>query len=262
MANPRLTVEAPVTAPGSWPAGILAYTENVHDVTRPTGVEYLAEVTCGPAGFAPGLCAPVAPIDPDDTKSFGEVGFPVGADPFVVYRGVECYLDASDDYTAIARRALEGGESYAVESAVFTLILDEVTETVGTGTVIQVLSALEAYAAQNIAEQPYLHVNLLGLNSLVKEGLVIRQADGTLQTYAGTKVVAGGGYGLTEATATTFDAFITGPVHLWRADYLLNRAVNIVTNLQRALAERVYTVTTACPPARGTATVPATTQEP
>lgn len=252
----RIAVEAPEFAPVNRTAGLLSYTENIHENIRPSGVSYLSTSVCGPVGYAPGLCSPQAAVPVDTEKTETEWLGHINGDPFAVYRMVGCYLDGSDDYKDIATRSLAATEGFAVEAAVYSLILTAEPEQIGTGTVVQVVAALEQWAAGHIPAQHYLHVTNLGLNAMASKGLVIRQPDGTLQTLVGSKIVVGSGYEADDVDAATFEAFISGPIHLWRGDYIVTSAVNLPSNHQSALAERVYTATTECAPARGVASVP------
>jgi len=250
-----LAVEAPDIAPAT---GGLLSVANVVDGDRRVGfgVAYSNEGLCGLPKDLPAGCFNDGPVAGNPAKSFD--GFAdVTAPSFGIYKGVECWLDGSNDYTATATKALQLGESYAVAKALATKVLD-VSPTIilpATNDPVVAFAAAEQWAGVNYSGQAVIHVTRYGATILASLGLLVRNLDGSLETWLGTKVSADAGY--TSGETTTFNIWVTGQVNLWRTPIIVNSAPNTNLNKGRAIAERLYSATVDC--MRGKVVATATT---
>jgi len=194
-----------------------------------------------------------APTDGSD-KVFDPVEFVEGVE-FVVYRGIESALLVSADPESIAKAAFTAGESYAVESAVQSLILNteavDITPTPGTPVTDarQALGLLEQWASENYYGRPLIHGNRFAVG-LIPELQV--SASFELHTIHGTPIANGGGYsadgpGVANAAAGTAWLYISGQVNLWAGKLNVLEGPSLKANRDFALAERPYAATVSGP---------------
>jgi hypothetical protein len=251
-------IEAPAVAPAA--GGLYAVAE-VRDNADPhigaSGVTYLSE-NCGVASSLEDPACLTA--DDRATKTFGEIDV-IAADPFGVYKGVECTYMGDDD-SDWARRGLELTEHIAVEQALPGLLFAGATDITPTpGAALEVgagIAQLEGWAGANYGGTPVLHMDrtvaALGLGSQV----LMNDLNYTITTKQGALVANGGGYygmvGPTGAPADEGEAwiYITGAVVVTRTPVFTTRVIPGTDadggrlNLQRALAERMIAVTAEC----------------
>jgi hypothetical protein len=187
MTN-KLYVEAPAVDPsigGLLPLANVITTDA--DRAAYLGVTHL-DVLSGHSRFAP--------TDGSD-KVFDQTEYIDGVE-FVVYRGIESSLLVSADPESIAKAAFTAGESYAVESAVQSKILnlEAVDITPVPGTPVKDLRAalglLEQFIASNYTGRPLIHGNKFAV-ALIHEAKVSDSFD--LHTIQGTPIANGAGYG-------------------------------------------------------------------
>lgn len=242
-----VTVEAPQFAPAT---GGLLSVANVVDGDRRLGmgVTYDDQGLCGLPSPLPEGCWVTGPAE--QTKAFDGLGDPVEAPSFGIYKGVECWLSGDDNFEGTAAKSLGLGESYAVASALRATILDVAPDTILAGSAndpVLALAAAEQYLGANYSGVGVIHVSKYGATILAHLGLLVRNLDGSLETWLGTSVSADAGYtdGLTAET-TTFTIWASGQVNLWRTPVIVNNAPRTDLNKGRAIAERLYSATVEC----------------
>lgn len=238
-----LAVEAPDFAPAT--GGVLSVA-NINDGDRRFGfgVAYSNEGLCGLPSELPEGCFNVGP--PIGAGKVFDGFADVEAEAFGIYKGVECWLDGSNDYTETATKALTLGESYAVAHALRTLVLDvsPVIILPSTNDPVVAFAAAEQYAGEHYSGVATIHVTRYGATILASLGLLVRNLDGSLETWLGTKVSADAGYISNETDA--FNIWVSGQVNLWRTPIIVNQAPNTTLNKGRAIAERLYSATVDC----------------
>lgn len=246
MATPKFTIEVPETAaPRPHSLTAVASVTAVPDRVAFSGVEYIDDIACGLPGFAPNLCSPdiAALVAPGTEKQFSGIDTTEG-DRFGLYAGVECYLGAFTDYEQRAVRTLERGQSFGVEKAAHFTIF-EGAEDLGTAVPPVIgLALLEQYAGAHYGGRPTIHLTPWAATVLAHCG-VIERYDGELVTKIGSQVIVGSGYDQA-LTGTTSEMFATGAVHLFHGNITTVSAPAAATNRERALAERVYSLTAEC----------------
>lgn len=251
-------IEAPTVAPAA--GGLYAVAE-VRDNADPhigaSGVTYLSE-NCGVASSLEDPACLTA--DARATKTFGEIDV-IAADPFGVYKGVECTYMGDDD-SDWARRGLELTEHIAVEQALPALLFagaTDLTPSPGTPlTVTQGIALLEGWAGANYGGTPVLHMDRQVAAIGLAETVLINDLNYTITTKQGSLVANGGGYldmadpsGAAPAAGEAW-IYITGAVVVTRTPVFTTRVVPGTDadggrlNLQRALAERMIAVTAEC----------------
>lgn len=247
-------IEAPAVAPA---AGGLYAVATIRDNADPhigvSGVTYLSE-NCG---VASSLDDPACLTAEDRaTKTFGDIDV-IAADPFAVYKGVEC-TSMGDDDSDWARRGLELTEHIAVEQALPDLLFagaTDLTPAPGTPlTVAQGIALLEGWAGANYGGTPVLHMDRQVASIGLAETSLINDLDFTITTKQGALVANGGGY--LDMADPSGDApaageawiYVTGAVTVSRTSVIVNRVLGASqhVNLQRALAERMIAVTAEC----------------
>jgi hypothetical protein len=110
---------------------------------------------------------------------------------------------------------------------------------------------LEQYLALEIPGQGYIYMGPAAATYAVNNHLLIRNLDGTLETYLGTPVVV-----LTEPSQAG-TVWASGPVNLWRGPVEVHDAPAWTLNMGRALAERLYSLSIECGAWKTTFTPPA-----
>lgn len=175
---------------------------------------------------------------------------------FQTYRGIEDALLLGEDPAALARDAFSADESFAVETAVQSLLLNpgavDLTPVAGTGVTKPkvALGLLEQWIAQNYSGKAYLHTNRLGAELLFDRS----GSDNPLVTVNGTPVISGAGYTAAGPGALTADAneawvYITGQINLWQGSLNVQGAPLTKANRSYGLAERAYAATNSGPTA-------------
>lgn len=188
----------------------------------------------------------------------------VTGDPFAVYKLVECGAVGTVDIGAQARRALELGESVAVERMLATRELGGAASEVGQNQPRppeDAIALLEQAWVANYGTQPVIHMTRDVAVIACAHRALYREGTG-LYTCLGSPVVAGAGYELSDGmrlnntTDNSTDyaggpegwVYATGPVVLRRSPVQVNNVIQTDTNTVSALAERVYVATVECGP--------------
>lgn len=185
---------------------------------------------CGPARALPGPC-----VDETPPNKQSERGVPlVTAEPFVVYKGIECSAPSMTDPVLRDRvtselalgesraaeavfwdGAVEGGVA-AVEpnlsSSVVPLASDPLTAT-------GAFAVLESAMGDCYGGDAYIHVPKGALAAMAERGYIVRDGN-RLRTLAGSIVVVGAGYPGTDPDGDADDGvawvYATGTVFVWR----------------------------------------------
>jgi hypothetical protein len=198
-----------------------------------------------------------------------------GATPFTAYAKFDCSLAGMDDALKIANDALAQSESWQVERAFWTGIVDgrsvvfphlaataslfdaqgielqDPTSIVVTGAAVDVatgLGLLEAALADCYNGVGVIHIPVKLLPTLQAWGLVVAQS-GKLKTLNGNLVAVGGGYpgsspsGVNPAAGEAW-MYATGAVFMYRGDVQVPSdkvsSINRTTNTREMIAERTY----------------------
>lgn len=202
------------------------------------GVEWESQA-CATVKETTGLCidSETPALTPDDYCSISQY------DPFTLYvyndQSVPGRTLAQAEQNAIAR--LTAGEQEAAEAHLWTQIttaaapvtdLTAYTVKYGLGWVEQELA--EAYGGAGV-----IHMNRL--TSILLQDM-LRVEGGRLVTYAGTPVIAGGGYDRIAGTAPTTTTIIgTGPVIMYRGEIdTRENAIDRSINSHSIIAQRDY----------------------
>lgn len=197
---------------------------------------------------------PVYPIF-SGTKTFDSLEW-VQGEPFMLYKGIECYLDDWASYETKARRALELGKGFGVESRLWELLgrtgvpLDEADGTSRNDRIVSAIAALENYAALNYAGVPLIHIPRYAMVYLAAAG-VLADGPAPVHTHNGSLIVAGAGYGVTSGALpggddTVFAMAITGQVVMVDGDVTVSEAPAPEYNRAVALAEQGAALVVEC----------------
>lgn len=198
-----------------------------------------------------------------------------GATPFTAYAKFDCALVGMDDALKIATDALAQSESYQVERAFWTGLVDDRTiafphlaanadvldaqgielqsaaSTVVTGAAIDVVSALgllEGALADCYNGVGVIHVPVKLLPTLQFHNLVTAQ-NGKLRTLNGNLVAVGAGYPSTSPAGVASPAgeswmYATGAVFMYRGEIQVPAdkvsSINRTNNTREMIAERTY----------------------
>jgi hypothetical protein len=179
---------------------------------------------------------------PSGAKDFTKPPGWVDGTKFFAYLGATCKsvgYDQSEAESEISR-VFDLNESFAVEQKFQSGILNGAPAVqVGTFPPTAALALLEQDAAEKYAGVPTIHMSR-GVASLLSSMNVLEvQADGSLRTKLGSKVVAGGGYVSTAMWAS-------GEVTIVRGDKHVDQVFNQSTNEVGTLAERAYIAAADC----------------
>lgn len=248
-----LGIEAP---PITRRVGGLLDTADVHplgaDAHRASlGVAYPNQGLCGTVGLTPDECFVDNGSLGDADKDFN--GYDdVTSIEISAYYGLECWLDGAEDYTSDARRGLEFKATIAIEKGFQARVLDDTpTATYGTTAaplaVAAALGRLEQAIATVAGGVALIHVPLGAVNFLVAQNLVVRNLDGSLETFNGNKIVAGAGYQPAWGGAIYFPIWATSMVHIYPGAVAANAGQDRLHNTSRALAEQSFALTMDCP---------------
>jgi hypothetical protein len=256
MATPLTWIEAPTRQPR--PNTSLDVIP-VHDVSSEhfVGYQYMAD-PCGFPSPLPKDCYIQYGPAAGTPKGFEDLGDPVITDVFGAYQGIECFLNGGiDDFRELAQRMLENGEHRIVDGRIVGLLGGATATTPpSVGTIAGALGLLEQYLALEIPGQGYIYMGPVAATYAASDHLLIRNLDGTLETYLGTPVIV-----LTEPSAAG-TIWASGPINLWRGPVEVNSAPGWTDNMGRALAERLYTLSIECGAWKTTFTAPAGQQNP
>jgi hypothetical protein len=175
-------------------------------------------------------------------KGFDDLGEPVITEVFGVYQGIECFLNGGlDNFRQAAMDLLEAGEHRVVDGRLAGMLNGATPTAPATaGSIEAAIAVLEEYLALEIPGQGYIFMGPIAATFAASAHLLIRNLDGTLETYLGTPVVV-----LTEPSAAGF-IYASGPVNIWRGPVEVVDAPGWTTNMGRALAERLYTLAIEC----------------
>lgn len=279
MAGPRLIVNPPaftpspygllsvaqqVTADGPhWQNGVTWQTSCPSPMGRSTYDECI--VVTGSGGPPP---EPSAKTDNVDMNYRG-------ATPFTVYAKFDCSLSGMDDALKIASNALAQSESWQVERAFWTGLVDgsvlafphlaanaaiddaqsielqSAASIVATGAALDPvtgLGLLEAALADCYNGVGVIHMPVKALPTFQAHSLVFAQ-NGKLRTLNGNLVSVGGGYpgtspsGVASASGEAW-LYATGAVFMYRSDVKIPSdkvsSINRTTNTREMIAERTY----------------------
>ena len=205
------------------------------------GVVYQTAIIDGHTRFVP---------TDGSNKVFDQTVLVEGA-PFSLYRGVDYSMFQRGLATPGAKEIFKGGETYGVEQALQTLVLNEravdISPTAGTAvTKLEALGLLEQYAADHYAGLPVIHGNRYAVSLFPL--LNVDTSNWTLHTSQGTPVANGGGYGSTGpggviAAPGTAWMYVTGQVNIWRSDVAIAEGFDLAANRTETLAEAQYVPT-------------------
>jgi hypothetical protein len=176
-------------------------------------------------------------------KSFGGVGNETVTQVFGAYQGIECQLNGGiDNFRDIAQRVLENGEYRVVDGALAATLATTATATAPATatTIISAIGILEQYLAGQVPGRGYIHLTALAATYAAANHLLIRNLDGTLETYLGTPIVVNSEPSMINV------AYASGPIKLWRGPVEVNDAPNLLVNKGRAIAERLYSLVIEC----------------
>lgn len=176
-------------------------------------------------------------------KTFGGVGNETVTQVFGAYQGIECQLNGGvDNFRELAQRVLENGEYRVVDGALTATLLASATATspATATTITSAIGILELYLATQVPGQGYIFLTPLATTYAAANNLLVRNLDGSLETYLGTPVVV-----LSEPSMVNV-AYASGPVHIWRGPIVVNDAPNLTVNKARAIAERLYSLVVEC----------------
>ena len=217
----------------------------VHDVSADHFVGFQYQVDpCVFPGTVPQDCYIQVGPAVGTEKTFGDASVDLTTEVFGLYAGIECFLNGGiNEFRDVATRVLENGEYHGVDVVLQAAIGALATATTPTSgdNIVEVIGILEQTLATNVPGQGYIYLSPYLATLAVSESLLIRNLDGTLETYLGTPVVI-----LSVGGTALGTAYASGPVNLWRSPINLVDAPAWETNMGRALAERLYSISVEC----------------
>jgi hypothetical protein len=201
------------------------------------GIEWISE-GCDFPKAAPGLCYVPNPITEDKVAN----GIERGAGPiFGLYAGVECFLGVDTDYHTRAEALLSQGEGRGVEE-----VLWEYGMSVGgtgpaqTSWVAAIGQADEAADTLYVGQPVIMMSRFAAAQARAAGALFGSDAwDGALWTANGTPVIA-------SAAATDTALIVFGWPTVYASDVYTTRSMHHTTNVEMAIAERVYGIAVDC----------------
>lgn len=279
MAGPRLIVNAPTFTPS--PYGLLSVAQQVitdgphwqNGITWQTScLVPMGRSTYDECIVVTGSGGP--PPEPSAKTDIVDMTYR-GATPFTAYAKFDCSLAGMDDAIKIASDALAQSESWQVERAFWTGIVDgrsvvfphlaataqildaqgielqDPTSIVVTGAAVDVatgLGLLESALADCYNGVGVIHVPVKLLPTLQAYNLVVAQ-NGKLRTLNGNLVAVGAGYpGSSPSGVAPADGeawmYATGAVFMYRGEVQIPSdkvsSINRTTNTREMIAERTY----------------------
>lgn len=284
MAGPRLNVEPPVFTPQ--PFGLVSVVQPVDDGTShwQNGITWQSRCMSPMGSSTYDECIAVtgiggAPPEPSVKTENVEL-IDRGATPFTVYAKFDCSPVGINNAQKIATDALNRSESWQVERAFWTGLVDgkniafphlaanaEVDDAQGvmlqsaativvTGAAVDIatgLGLLEAQLANCYNGVGVIHVPVKALPTLDAWGLV-KATNGVLKTLNGNLVAAGAGYtgsspaGVAAASGESW-IYATGAVVMRRGDVKiapLRESIDRRNNTVEMIAERTYVMSWDC----------------
>jgi hypothetical protein len=256
MATPLTWIEAP--ARKARPNRSLDVIP-VHDVSNEhfVGFQFLAD-PCGFPSALPQDCYITYGPAEGTPKDFEDPGNPVITDVFGAYQGIECYLNGGiDEFASLAQRMLEAGEHRIVDGRLVGMLSGATPTTpAAAGTIVGAIALLEQYLALEVPGQGYIYMGPAATTYAVANNLIIRNLDGTLETFLGTPIIV-----ITEPSAAG-TIWASGPINLWRGPVVVSDSPAWTTNMGRAIAERLYSLAIECGAWKTTFTPPAAEEPP
>ena len=250
MATPLTWIEAPARQKRPYTSLDVI---PIHEVSNEhfVGYQYMAD-PCGFPSMLPQDCYVTYGPAEGTPKGFEDLGNPVVTDVFGAYQGIECYLNGGvDEFRALAERMLLNGEHRVVDGRLVGLLGGATATTPAAAATIEgAIGLLEQYLALEVPGQGYLYMGPVAATFAVSKNLLIRNIDGSLETYLGTPVIV-----LTEPSAAG-TVWASGPVNLWRGPVVTTDAPDWTVNTARAIAERLYSLTIECGAWKTTFTAP------
>lgn len=227
----------------------------VHDVSNEHFVGYTFQADpCAFPNLLPKDCYIQVGTTAGTPKSFGDTGNEVVTQVFGVYQGIECFLNGGiSDFVALAERVLENGEYRVVDGALTAALAAAAVATTPatTTSIVQAIAVLEQYLSDQIPGQGYIFLGPIAATYAASQNLLIRNMDGSLETYLGTPIVV-----LSEPSMGNV-AYASGPVNIWRGPVTTVDVPEVTKNMGRALAERLYSLAIECKVYKITFTQPA-----
>lgn len=248
MARPNLAVATPSVT--KRPGGLLAVADVLDGGPRSAlGVAFPSEGVCGIASATPDQCLLDYGNQGTSPKTWD--GFDdIESVPLGIYKGIECWLNGDDDYTATATKALDIAGPARLETLFQALVLDPHSTTLNsTSTTYPIevaLAAVEHHLALSYGGVGIVHVPMGGLNWLADKNLIVRNLDGTFETLNGNRVANGAGYWPDFETLAYFPIWASPMVRLWHTPVEVNSGQKRTLNTQVAIAEQTWNAALDC----------------
>lgn len=244
MTTTMPPVEITASTPGDYPFGVFS----VAPTTPPAGSQWTAGVWWRTtAGQQVGVT--YAPCQVDDEVPVtldANVDCAIGtARAFTVYARSDEAVGGGDlpAKFARAREVLQGGEQYAVEAALWALMMDATPSAAGdAASYAEAVAMAEGRLSQVYGGPATLHASRYVAGML---GGTILHADGArLRTVLNAHLIAGGGYSpAPTATDPAASVIATGPVIVMRGEVMdLGQHIDRDVNNISAVVERTYVV--------------------
>lgn len=244
------SVEVPAVPPTPYPFGLfsIAPVPTPSEGNRWEGGVWWMSSGCNEVGLTYGPCNVDAPVPVPALVDGVDCGYGIGH-AFTVYaRSVLSVGSAGTGLAAKqaqARDVLLAGEQYAVEQALWALLVaaTAVPIVATAADAAHGVAIVEAALPSVYAGAGVIHLPRYG-GILAGGANVLRVQGSNLTTFLGLPVVAGGGYGTAPTTATSaFDVIGTGRVVVIRGDITdLGQTVNQQSNEVQSVVQRSYVV--------------------
>jgi hypothetical protein len=211
---------------------------------------------CNDVGITYGVCnvdSVVPALDPNVTCDIAT------AQPFTVYARSDLSMGGMPlaQRQQRARDVLQGGEQHAVEQMLWQMFLAATPTPDDTATSQQeAIARVEGLVRDSYGGTPVLHLS--PFTATMISGTAFRVEGGVLQTFLGSRVVAGSGYDVASPGPTDAVSVVgTGNIVVVRGDIFdVGQVINRETNQVDSLVERTYVVGWDCTAVR--VEVPAT----
>jgi len=229
--TPVESVQAPPLVPPAY--GILSAAHVVEGGRVGFGFEYQPEF-CGAAKLGVAACATPVGKQADDGRDLVE------GEPFSVYTLKSCQTIGFPDAQEFSQRSLLAGEGRAVEQWLADKLTTEATNIGAWTGVDKALAMLEHYIACNYGGVGTIHMDRAHASLLFSKGDALH-SDGSRLTTALGNTVSAGCYDDTDPLGPG-TMWATGTVTLQRGPVITpgGAVVDTTTNIQYALAERLY----------------------
>jgi hypothetical protein len=239
MADPMVLVPTP-TRPAR-KGGIKSIVDGFVTTARlgaAANVQYLSE-GCGFPSVAPGLCW--GTVTTGDKTADGISVTNGISSIFAQYAGVECFLDvrSSSDYAERARLILERGEDSEIEANLVGWADAGAVEGTGAG-ITNAIAAAEEWADQKYIGLPVIIMSRsLAVKAAAEGSIDGNHESGKAWTINGTPILA-------TWTAPEDKIFVIGWPTIYASEFLVNTARDLTTNVEMAIAERLYGIAVDC----------------